>query len=295
MRIISITAGAGGMYCGSCIRDNTLAKSLRAVSGTRCCSCPLYTPPRTDEPSVSEHRVFFGGISVYLEQYSRPLSRHTLADRPFVGGAVAAARGVAARRADATGATGRVDRVGARGSARPSAEGVRQARPLAALRAAAGRDRHLQLHADLAGPRAQGSDRLRHLLHAAGGGHLPGPSRRAVPLPSAGADPGARPVGRPVRRGQRLLRRPHGAVPAHSRGEAGRRPARRQRRRLSAGDAGRIQSVHDRLPRTHRAGEGDPSDLRRLPPPARAGRLWRAAGWSWPAISVRSTARTWTG
>lgn len=31
---------------------------------------PLYTPPRTDGPSVSEQRVFFGGISVYLEQYS---------------------------------------------------------------------------------------------------------------------------------------------------------------------------------------------------------------------------------
>ena len=70
MRIISITAGAGGMYCGSCIRDNTLAKSLRQL-GHDVLLVPLYTPPRTDEPSVSERRVFFGGISVYLEQYSR--------------------------------------------------------------------------------------------------------------------------------------------------------------------------------------------------------------------------------
>ena len=69
MRIISITAGAGGMYCGSCIRDNTLARSLRQL-GHDVLLVPLYTPPRTDEPSVSEHRVFFGGISVYLEQYS---------------------------------------------------------------------------------------------------------------------------------------------------------------------------------------------------------------------------------
>ena len=69
MRIISITAGAGGMYCGSCIRDNTLAKSLRRL-GHDVLLVPLYTPPRTDEPSVSERRVFFGGISVYLEQYS---------------------------------------------------------------------------------------------------------------------------------------------------------------------------------------------------------------------------------
>ena len=69
MRIISITAGAGGMYCGSCIRDNALAKSLMRV-GHDVVLVPLYTPLRTDEPSVSEHRVFFGGISVYLEQYS---------------------------------------------------------------------------------------------------------------------------------------------------------------------------------------------------------------------------------
>lgn len=75
MRIISITAGAGGMYCGSCIRDNTLAKSLRRL-GHDVLLVPLYTPPRTDEESVSEERVFFGGISVYLEQHSR-LFRNT--------------------------------------------------------------------------------------------------------------------------------------------------------------------------------------------------------------------------
>ena len=69
MRIVSITAGAGGMYCGSCIRDNALAKSLMQM-GHEVMLVPLYTPPRTDGPSVSEQRVFFAGISVYLEQYS---------------------------------------------------------------------------------------------------------------------------------------------------------------------------------------------------------------------------------
>ena len=69
MRIISITAGAGGMYCGSCIRDNALAKSLMNL-GHDVVLLPLYMPPRTDEASVSQHRVFFGGISVYLEQHS---------------------------------------------------------------------------------------------------------------------------------------------------------------------------------------------------------------------------------
>jgi len=37
---------------------------------------PIYTPTRTDEPNVSEARVFFGGISVYLEQHV-PFLRRT--------------------------------------------------------------------------------------------------------------------------------------------------------------------------------------------------------------------------
>ena len=69
MRIVSIAAGAGGMYCGSCIRDNALARSLMDL-GHDVVLLPLYMPPRTDEASVSENRVFFGGISVYLEQHS---------------------------------------------------------------------------------------------------------------------------------------------------------------------------------------------------------------------------------
>src|SRR5258706_15327229 len=37
---------------------------------------PLNTPTRPDEENVSDHHVFFGGISVYLEQMSA-LFRHT--------------------------------------------------------------------------------------------------------------------------------------------------------------------------------------------------------------------------
>src|SRR5690606_10156408 len=37
---------------------------------------PIYTPTRTDEPNVSASRVFFGGISVYLQQHV-PLLRKT--------------------------------------------------------------------------------------------------------------------------------------------------------------------------------------------------------------------------
>jgi glycosyltransferase involved in cell wall biosynthesis len=68
VKITYITAGAGGMYCGSCIRDNALATALTG-RGHDVTLLPLYTPTRTDEENVSQHRVFFGGISVYLEQY----------------------------------------------------------------------------------------------------------------------------------------------------------------------------------------------------------------------------------
>ena len=69
MKILSITAGAAGMYCGSCLRDNALAAELIA-QGHDVILLPLYTPTLTDEPNVSADKVFFGGISVYLEQNS---------------------------------------------------------------------------------------------------------------------------------------------------------------------------------------------------------------------------------
>jgi glycosyltransferase involved in cell wall biosynthesis len=69
MRIAYITAGAAGMYCGSCMHDNTLATALRAA-GHDALLVPTYTPIRTDEPDVSQKRVFFGGINVYLQQKS---------------------------------------------------------------------------------------------------------------------------------------------------------------------------------------------------------------------------------
>lgn len=75
MRILQITAGAAGMYCGSCLRDNALAAELMR-EGHHVTLLPLYTPTLTDEFNVSYHRVFFGGISVYLEQHSA-LFRHT--------------------------------------------------------------------------------------------------------------------------------------------------------------------------------------------------------------------------
>src|SRR6266542_2493728 len=68
MRILSITAGAAGMYCGSCSRDNALAVELLA-RGHDVTLLPLYTPTNPDAPSVSRDRVLFGGISIYLQQH----------------------------------------------------------------------------------------------------------------------------------------------------------------------------------------------------------------------------------
>ena len=66
-KIAYITAGAGGMYCGSCMHDNTLARALRQ-RGIDAQLIPTYTPIRTDEEDHSVDRIFFGGINVFLQQ-----------------------------------------------------------------------------------------------------------------------------------------------------------------------------------------------------------------------------------
>jgi glycosyltransferase involved in cell wall biosynthesis len=75
VRLLIVTAGAGGMYCGSCLRDNALATELIARKHD-VTLLPVYTPTLTDEPNVSGERVFFGGVSVYLQQHVS-LFRHT--------------------------------------------------------------------------------------------------------------------------------------------------------------------------------------------------------------------------
>ena len=73
-KVVYITAGAGGMYCGSCLRDNALAAGLTRL-GWDVTLLPLYTPIRVDEEDRSVDQVFFGGINVYLQQ-KIPLFRH---------------------------------------------------------------------------------------------------------------------------------------------------------------------------------------------------------------------------
>lgn len=83
MRVAYLTAGAGGMYCGSCMRDNTLVAALRR-RGRDVLLIPIFSPIRTDEEDVSESGVLYGGINIYLEQ-KFALFRHTpwLLDRLF--------------------------------------------------------------------------------------------------------------------------------------------------------------------------------------------------------------------
>lgn len=68
MRIASITAGAAGMFCGSCLRDNTLAAAL-IRNGHDCLLVPTFTPLTLDEPDQSRGPVFLGGVNVYLDEY----------------------------------------------------------------------------------------------------------------------------------------------------------------------------------------------------------------------------------
>ena len=75
MHIVQITPGAGAMICGNCIRDNALVAALR-TAGHEVTMLPLYLPLTLDEDDQSaDMPVFFGGISVYLEQKSNLFQR----------------------------------------------------------------------------------------------------------------------------------------------------------------------------------------------------------------------------
>jgi glycosyltransferase involved in cell wall biosynthesis len=88
LRIAILAAGAAGMYCGSCIRDNALAMALKAM-GHDCVMIPLYTPVKTDTDNAAIGQVFFGGVNVFLQHASR-IFRHTprvldwVMDRPWL-------------------------------------------------------------------------------------------------------------------------------------------------------------------------------------------------------------------
>jgi glycosyltransferase involved in cell wall biosynthesis len=88
MRIAYIATGAAGMYCGTCLQDNTLATALLA-QGHDVVLIPTYTPTRTDGVNVSLDKIFYGAINVYLQE-KLPFFRRTprfldaLLDRPWL-------------------------------------------------------------------------------------------------------------------------------------------------------------------------------------------------------------------
>ena len=74
MRIAHITAGAGHMYCGSCLRDNTIA-AAQLDAGHDVLLIPTYTPTRPEGRNVSLDRIYLGGINVFLQEHVPVLRR----------------------------------------------------------------------------------------------------------------------------------------------------------------------------------------------------------------------------
>jgi glycosyltransferase involved in cell wall biosynthesis len=68
MKIVQITAGAGGRLCGSCLHDNALVRSLRA-RGCDAILVPAYVPTTTDEENIAIDRIVMGGVNVWLAEH----------------------------------------------------------------------------------------------------------------------------------------------------------------------------------------------------------------------------------
>jgi glycosyltransferase involved in cell wall biosynthesis len=68
MKIVHITAGAGGRLCGSCLHDNALVRSLRS-RGLDAILVPAYVPTTTDEENIAIERIVMGGVNVWLEEH----------------------------------------------------------------------------------------------------------------------------------------------------------------------------------------------------------------------------------
>ena len=68
MHLAIITAGGAGMFCGSCMHDNTWARALHRAS-VEVSLIPLYTPIRVDEEDQTSSPIFYGGINTYLNDH----------------------------------------------------------------------------------------------------------------------------------------------------------------------------------------------------------------------------------
>jgi glycosyltransferase involved in cell wall biosynthesis len=68
VKIVHITAGAGGRICGTCLHDNALVRALRG-RGCDAMLVPAYVPTTTDEENVAERKVVMGGVNVWLQEH----------------------------------------------------------------------------------------------------------------------------------------------------------------------------------------------------------------------------------
>ena len=75
MRIAVLTPGTGSFHCGTCLRDQALAKEMRRL-GHDVLFVPLYLPPTLDTADENTSAVYMGGINVYL-QHAVPVFRKT--------------------------------------------------------------------------------------------------------------------------------------------------------------------------------------------------------------------------
>ena len=198
------------MYCGSCLRDNALAAELMA-RGHDVMLLPVYTPTLTDERTSATARVFFGGISVYLQQHV-PFFRHTPGlPRQAVGLAAGDPRGVGPRRLDRPDAAGRADGLDAQGRGRLPGQGDAQDAALAAGASRASTSINLPnaLLLGLAPPLREAARRPIVCTLQGEDLFLDG-LRSRIAGSRIDADPAEGARGRRFRGGQRLLRRLHG-------------------------------------------------------------------------------------
>lgn len=68
MKIVHLTAGAGGFFCGTCIRDNALVRALRGV-GHEAELVPMYLPLLSEGIGCSvDAPILMSGVNVYLQE-----------------------------------------------------------------------------------------------------------------------------------------------------------------------------------------------------------------------------------
>lgn len=66
IRCVMLTPGTGNFFCGSCLRDHSLAKGLMK-EGIDITMVPLYLP-HVAEDDLKTSPLFFGGINLYLQK-----------------------------------------------------------------------------------------------------------------------------------------------------------------------------------------------------------------------------------